>query len=195
MASGEPRTRLVNTFGTLSYIAIILQWLWSLLILFYPLIISGQMTQYLQPQPAVSIPAHTFTFGSFTPIATIIAIAVTIVVLIISTVAIAKLPAQIGRRGAQLSRSASTIILPTLTQHKTVSKRRAIRLSYRIILMIRILCIVIPLIALLWMQPLVAIDSSIIWVIAVWCAGWSLLWLAAQTVTAVIMKLPRELVW
>ena len=192
--ASNTRVHIANVFGTLLYIAIVIQWFWSLLILCYPLIQSGALPPFLM-QSSTEIPHQSYNFGGFTPVVTMIAIIITIVVMAATFVLIAKLPARIGKRGGELTHTASKTIISAMTHKKPLPKQRRIRLSYRVTLLIKLVCIVIPLISLLFSGPITELSPAIIWTIAGWCAAWSVIWFGTQIIAAWVSKIPRDLVW
>ena len=101
--SRSRRLLLVNTFGTLGYLSLLLQWAWTAIILLYPLLQSGAIQRMLTPkQPAKPIEAHPEYYSDAAPFIAAISVIITIAVIVISVVTILGLPKKIGKTGAKI---------------------------------------------------------------------------------------------
>lgn len=181
---------IANVFGTLGYISIIFQWLWTLLIVCYPLIISDHsvLMPNGQPQP-------TTTPDDISPVALVFAITSTVVVMIITVVMLVRLPKQIGQRGAKITHHAAEVIMPVITQKKVVTKKKRAKLSYRIIISLKAAAIILPLFGLLFTPSTVPLESAVIWALGIFCASWSIAYIGIQQVIGLITKTPRHKLW
>lgn len=189
----QPKRLIVaNAFGTLGYISIIFQWLWSFLILVYPVLIA---------QPDFLFPADQPTFVqdntavAASPLVVAIALAATVVIMAITAVVLFRLPKTIGKKGAHITKSAASTVIPVVTHHKKLSKKKRIQLSYQIILGIKLLLIVAPLFALPFAQPIEQIGTEVIWAMALFCATCSTSYFLLQQIIARVTRVDTEKLW
>lgn len=192
MKQQPKRLIAANTLGTLGYISIIFQWLWSFLILVYPVLIA---------QPDFLFPADRPTFIqddtsiAASPLVVAIALAATVVIMAIAAVVLFRLPKTIGKKGAHITKSAASTVIPAVTHHKKLSKKKRIQLSYQIILGIKLLLIITPLVALPFAQPIQQIDTEVIWAMALFCATCSSAYFLLQQLIARITRVDVEKLW
>lgn len=182
--------KAANLFGTLGYIAIIFQWLWALLIICYPFIISDHsfFTPNGQPQPAT-------TPSALSPIAVVVAIIATVAVMCITVVVLVRLPKQIGRQGAKITHHAAEIVMPVITKHRVVPKKKRVTLSYRVILLFKALAIGLPLFCLSFAPSGTPLEPAVMWALGIFCASWSVAYVGLQQLIALAAKLPRDKLW
>lgn len=192
----KPTTRYVavaNLFGTLGYLSVLLQWSWAGLLLIYPLLVA--QPEFLFPKPSPVQPEVMDPMPALTPLMVIIAAAVTIVILIITAITLVQLPKRIGKRGAALTHSAARSALPVLTHHKKITKKERQRLSYRLILLLKLGTVIIPIVAIIFIAPIDHITPIVIWTIMLFCAAWSLTYFAIQQVIAKLARLDTDMLW
>lgn len=182
-----------NVFGTLGYFSVLLQWTWTLLLLCYPLLTADH--SFLLPNtPAEPFhPANDAVTSS--PITAVVAIAVTAFVLVTTVIVIARLPKQIGKRGAKLTHQTADTIIPIVTKHKPLPQKKRRMLSYRIILVAKVIFIILPIIGLIWVQPPYPLTSAVVWAIGLYCAGWSGVYFAVQQAIGFFAKIDTRQLW
>lgn len=186
------RLIFANSFGTLGYISTVFQWLWSFLVLSYPLL--SAKPDFLFLPPAQSPPPETVGIEA-SPFMIVIAVAATIVILAITVVVILHLPKTIGKKSATFTHTTAKTILPVITHHKKVTKKKRIELSYRIIIGIKLFLITLPLLALPFAQHISTISTDVIWAVAVFCASCSIVYFAVQQLVAHVTRLDKEKIW
>lgn len=193
MKQPSKRTLVVNTFGTLGYISVIFQWVWSLLLLAYPLITASPDLFLQQHTPKNTTPLE--IAPAFSPLLTVIAIATTVLILIATTIVVARLPKTVGQGASRLTKTTAKSILPAVARHKKISKKERQRLSYRIILVLKAILVGVPLVVLLFARPIEQLDSSVMWAIALFAAACSLAYFCTQQIVAYFGKIPRADIW
>ncbi len=193
MERTQKRIIIANTFGSFGYISILFQWLWSFLILAYPLLSSRPDFLFLPPtQPTLT---HDMTPTPVSPFLVVIAIAATIAILGVTLATVASLPKNIGKKGAELTRHTTAAMLPAVTHHKKLTKKKRIQLSYRIVLTIKLMLVTLPLIVLLFGQSLENIAAEVVWAMAIFCALCSLIYFALQQLLARFLYINVEKLW
>lgn len=186
------RAQFVNTFGTLGYISLVVQWAWSLLLLFYPQIETGD--SFLLPDHTTSTPVHSFSLAP-TPLITGIAILITLLVIIASIIMIIRLPKAIGQRGQKITQTAASAMVPIVTNHAPLPEKKKRELSYRIATILKCLFLMIPLVLVLFASETVPLDGALILVIAGFTAACSALWFALQYGLSLLLHVPTRLLW
>lgn len=182
-----------NVFGTLGYLSVLLQWTWTLLLLCYPFLMADH--SFLLPD-APAEPFHpTNDAVTSSPITAVVAIAVTAFVLVTTVIVIARLPKQIGKRGAKLTHQTADTIIPIVTKHKPLPQKKRRVLSYRIILVAKIVFIILPVIGLIWVRPPSPLTNAVVWAIGLYCASWSIVYFAAQQAIGFFAKIDTRQLW
>ena len=193
MERTQKRLVIANTFGSFGYISVLFQWLWTFLILAYPLLSSRPDFLFFPPsEPTFT---HNMTPAPASPFLVVIAIAATIAILGITIVAVVRLPKNVGKKGATLTRNATAAVLPAITHHKKLTKKKRVRLSYRIMLTIKLLLVTLPLVALLFGQSLEKIAPEVVWAMAFFCAACSISYFLVQQLLARFMRINSEKLW
>lgn len=182
-----------NVFGTLGYLSVLLQWTWTLLLLCYPLI-TADHSFFLPDTPTE--PFHpTNTAVTSSPITAVIAIAVTAFILVATVIVIARLPKQIGKRGAQITHQTADSLIPIVTKHKPLPQKKRRALSYRIILIAKATAILLPIVGLIWTESPYPLTDAIVWTIGIYCAAWSVAYFAVQQVIGLLGKIDTRQLW
>lgn len=188
------RTRaltVANVFGTLGYISIIFQWLWALLILCYPLIMSDH--SILMPNGHVQAPQS--SAATVSPIALIFAVGTTLIVMVVTVIMLIRLPKKIGQQGARITHHTANVLIPVITKKKSLPKKKRAKLSYRIILASKATLITLPLLALFYAPIGVPLESAVIWALGIFCASWSIAYVGLQQLIALAAKSPCDKLW
>lgn len=182
-----------NVFGTLGYLSVLLQWTWTLLLLCYPLI-TADHSFFLPDTPTE--PFHpTNTAVTSSPITAVIAIAVTAFILVATVIVIARLPKQIGKRGAQITHQTADSLIPIVTKHKPLPQKKRRALSYRIILIAKATAILLPIVGLIWTESPYPLTDAIVWTIGIYCAAWSVAYFAVQQAIGLLGKIDTRQLW
>lgn len=184
------RLHLANTLGVFGYMSCITQWAWTGIVLLPALAASGFL-QFLLPQESTNdMPVITFEAS---PTVVAIVLILTAAVIAASVVAILRLPRDIGKAGKRVTHEPATAVLPTITHHKKLSKKKKLELTYRIVQVIKLLLVVLPFIGLL-LTFFVTVDIAhqLIFIVGGFCAVISLLWFGLQTTLAYWWRLPTD---
>ena len=190
----HPRATLAtNIIGTLGYFSVLLQWAWTILILCYPLLVDDNSI-LLPPKPIH--PIHTQAAPlSNSPIMAIVALIATAFILALTVIVLAKLPKKIGQQGARVTHHAADAVIPLIIAHKALPKKKYLKLSYRITLIIKSLLVIIPIIGLFFIPSSVPLDMTIIWYVGIFCACWSVFYFGLQQLIGITAKLPLSKLW
>jgi len=194
MASPTLKTLLLNTLGALAYLFCLLQWLWTVA-LFLPLILKSDfMLQFthppVAPTPVVSQPADISLAG-------IIFVAAVAVVMILLTIYIViKIPAVVGKTGSKLTRKATAVALPLMTQHKALPKKRRLQLTARLLFITKIILCIIPFGILLFIDNKDnGITRDIVIIIGAVTALCSITLFCLQAASAKLLRVDYKQVW
>lgn len=189
----RPSLIAANIAGTLGYFSVLLQWTWTLLILCYPLLTADHSALF-PPHPVQPVHA-TNQVAAPSPIGILAAVIVTAFILTLTIIVLSKLPKAIGKRGAQITHRTANVVIPIMVRHKTLSKAKRKRLSYRIILVLKLLSIVLPVIGLFFTHPIGTLTGSIIWAAGLYCAAWSIFYFAIQLGVGFVSKASSSEIW
>lgn len=187
------KRRFVNLFGALSYLAIILEWMW-LFILYIPLLLKYHVFDWTLPK-ASSTPSEQFHFTFALPsvFTLVIASIVTALVIVITLYILIKIPIEAVKKSHALTTEASEKVVPVLTHHKHISKKQKIELSARIIFYTKLVLIVIAVCTLLPTQFIqTGLPSSIGLFIGIILALFAALTLGLQIILARLLHVPTE---
>lgn len=178
--------QLANVFGTLGYCSILIQWAWSFLILFYPYIISGD--GFFAPNISDQRPDISLNVSS--PILIGVSLFITIVVLILAVITILNLPKNIGKQGSIVTHKVALAITPiVMRQHKPLPEKVRKKISFRLIILIKIFLILIPIVSLVLIEAKHVLPYEIIWIISIFCASWSIFYFLAQYIMVIFYKI------
>ena len=189
----KKRVAVANVAGAFGYMSVMCQWAWSLLLLCYPLIM--ERPSFLLPDTSPPQARTLELSPALSPLATVLAIVVTVGVLALTIVVLARLPKAIGKKAATLTKTAAITALPVLTHHKKITKRQRKKLSHTLILSIKAVALTLPLIALLFVQQNTDIPLVAAWTIGLFCAACSLLYFTVQQTIAILGHVDRERLW
>lgn len=182
-----------SIFGTLGYLSVLFQWAWTLLILCYPLLIADH--SFLLPSQPVH-PADSSPSGLATsPIMVIVAIAATAFILVLTAVVLVRLPKNIGLRGARITHQTAKMVVPLVLKRKPIPKKKQRELSYKVILTVKILLMLLPIVGLLYIPAATPLASPIIWVFGVFCASLSVTYFGIQQLVGLFWKVPLDKLW
>ena len=188
------RISIANAFATLGYISIFFQWTWTLLLFIYPIITENP--ELLLPQHDAASSGGAFEFDSaFAPLATIIAIVVTVAIIALTAVVLVRLPKTVGKKAAEVTRATASTVLPAITRHKKITKKKRERLSYQIVLGIKCILIILPIASLVFVRPIEQLGASAMWVIALFAAICSIFYFIVQQTIALVGKIAHQDIW
>lgn len=187
MTPSRPSSRrlaIANFFGTLGYISLLIQWVWTVLVLAYPYIMSGAFENWLnslQARQSTHIPAANPTdFGVAAPLVTVVVVAVTILIVVFSIVALARLPKNISKTGVKITHSTANAIIPAIAQSQELPKSKRRKLSLQLVATTKFILTILALALLLFAQPIVQLSPRVIWAIGWICFSFTMLYWFAQ---------------
>lgn len=180
-----------NVFGTLGYISVIFQWLWTTVVVAYPILSSD--LSFVMPTPGQ--PAEPGPPAHASPLMFGVAITLTILVFAFVGYTLWKLPKTIGLGGAKVTHKVAETIIPVVSRHKRVPKRKRLQLTGRIRLAIKALIVIIPYISLVFASHIDNLSPAVIWVAGTFCMVMSILYFGVQILISKIGKLPLEEIW
>ena len=190
----HPRATLAtNIVGTLGYFSVLLQWAWTFLILCYPLLVDDNSI-LLPPKPIHPMHTHADSLST-SPIMIIVALVVTAFILALTVIVLVKLPKKVGQQGARVTHQAADAVIPLIVGHKALPKKKQLKLSYRITLIVKTSLIIIPVIGLFFIPSSVPLDITIIWYVGIFRACWSVFYFGLQQLIGIITKLPLSKLW
>ena len=195
MQSSSARLTCVNTFGTLGYLSLVMQWVWCLLIVGYPFISGDHALLFPVDAPRISPQPQAVDFGVFSPVAFVVASAISLLVLVATVVTVARLPRAVGKKGAQTTQAAAHAIIPTLTHHKKLSKTRSIRLTYQVVIGLKLLGTLFALLPLINSSSIPQLSHDIVLTVGGFCAICTSLWFGIQYILARLFRLKRDQIW
>lgn len=194
MVSKSQRSpNLSNFFGSVGYLSIISQWLWTIALLLPLLLKNGSFKQLVLPNKAAptQTPGPVFDENSFIMIA--VAVIVTALVLIVTVVILIKLPLALIRTSKKSVDTVVETIIPTITHHKPVSKEKKAILSVKVRIYIKLFVCIVPITPLIFVgSDAIGLDQAIALLIGAALALGTVFWFTLQYASAKLLKLPLE---
>ena len=196
MSRPSKRLLLVNAFGALFYLAVIMQWLWSL-VAYLPYIITflNGMQTPIEPsaEPVVSTVA---TSGPPSTILLIVGAVVTVAVIGATIWALIKLPSAVGKAGHKMTQQASDYIVPVITNHAPISVQKKQYLTARIMIDIKLAVCIVPIVISAGTYLLAAaIPYEVTMLVAAALGIASLSLLSVQVLTARWLRVRMTAMW
>lgn len=190
MSTKTKRTALANIAGTLGYLSLVLQWMWSLVIFAYP-VISGELDTFLFPKPQEVTPTAVDA-GVFTPVVFVVAAVITLLVLGLTAIVIARLPKTIASAGARITKTAATAAIPLATHHKPATKKQRLKLSFRFVIIIKAALVILPLLLLLVARPIDQLPQQASLAFGSLCAVGSTLYFSLQYAVVFLGRIAKK---
>ena len=187
---------LLNALGFLAYLSCLFQWTLAILP-FLPGVLDSDLFVALTPSPTVpgrmdSAPEQTLPdWLTFFIIA-----GITLIVLVVTVVAITRLPRTVGQGSQKIIRSAAEHVLPVVTHHTKLSKKKRQLLTARIVFNIKLAVLTLPIIILLVVPvPETAVSRQALLLIVGLAAGWSLMLFSVQALLARRSHVSLDKLW
>ena len=193
MTSTPWRYIIVNSFGALGYISVIIQWTWSFITLGQPLITADR--PLFLPQAPIPPVSHAIDFGVFTPFVSLIALFVTVLIIIFTIITIFRLPKTIGEKGSDITHVVATKIVKTTHRRHPLPVKKTIRLSFWIVCLLKVAAICTPFLLIFITPAIQGLTTQLIFAVGVICALFSLFYFVLQLVLALILRLDKKKVW
>lgn len=166
------RNILAKMLLAASYILLVLQWLWVLLIALPPLIKSGAFdglnsptvqTPVIQAQPLAPSPL----------VLTIVGL-ITLIILVVTVIVLIRLPKTIMHTGERVVHQAAEAVIPVLTHHKPLPTKKRRLLSRRVTLAVQLFAVLLPLVISFFLPSFDELTPRIITSIALFLAAISI---------------------
>ena len=193
MKQPSKHTAIANAFGTLGYLSVFFQWVWALLLLLYPFIVDGD--SFLQPSGQTTAAPSVTVGAGFSPLTTLIAVLVVVLLLAATVITLIRLPKTIGKRAGRITHSAAAAMIPALTKRAPITKKERQRLSHVVILGLKLAATILPLFTLVFAQSSSPLNTQAIWLIGTFSAACSLVYFAMQQLIAYLARIPRRELW
>lgn len=199
MKSSQTRRRflLANTLGTLGYASCFIQWLWLVVTLLAPLLMSDAVQPFIlpdkNPQPVTDPGA-----GAALPEwAQLIIMAVAVIFACgVCLYALWVLPRTVGKAGNTITRTATATTLKQVQRRHPLSARQKTRLIDRISWTTKLVLVITPVVFLaIPVDPILGLDHTIAVIAGLFFASWSVWWFSWQFIVVRLMKLPTHKVW
>lgn len=189
------KLHIANIFGTLGYVSVMFQWLWMLVVLATP-ILSNDFAAPLFLPSENSTPVQPIATEIPGPLAMIFMVLAVVFAISVSVYAVVAVPRTIGRSGQKVTKVSAQVVLPRITHHRKISKKRQKTLLERITWSIKLVVITIPVIALLLPVPAeLGLERDVVVGFGLYCAVVSLLWFGLQFIFARLARLPNDRLW
>ena len=140
-------------FEMVSYVFVLFQWLWFGMIL-APLFKDSSILDLFLPN-GTALPETTTIQQTPSPFLVAVAIVVTIIMIVVSIVALWRLPKSILKGGDAVTHNISEVIVPIATHHKKLPKKKKQLLTNRTIVLVRFIFIALPFIGVV-LSPSIA---------------------------------------
>lgn len=183
---------MVNTFGALTYIAILFQWLWASIILLHPLLVENSN---LLGNNTSSTNTTIEIAPELTPLTTSIAIVVTIVVLVAIVIIAIKIPKRFSKNASHATHQAVNLILPKIAKTQKLNKKKKLKLSYTLTVLMKLIAVWIPLVAILFAPAIEGLPFFVISTLTLLFAGFSSLYIVIQVLLVKFLKPDLKKVW
>jgi hypothetical protein len=186
-------SRPSNFFGGIGYISIISQWLWTIALVLPSILENESLKNLLLPQHTEATQTPVAVFDENSLLMIIVAAVVTLVVLVVTIIIVIRLPFALVRTSQKTVTHTVETLIPTITHHKPVSKKKRAMLSTRLRVYIKVALCLVPAIPLLFVNTaMIGLDSSIALLIGTILAIGSTIWFLLQYGVAKMLKIPFE---
>lgn len=188
---------LLNALGFLAYLSCLFQWAF-VIIPFLPGVIDSDVFQTFVPSgtPGASVEIQPIQSPLPNWLAPVIVGGITLIVMVVTVITLARLPRAVGKTGQKLTRTAAEHVVPVVTHHAKLPEKKRRALTARIVFDIKLAVVALPVIILLIVPiPETAIPSQAITFVVALAAGWSLLLFCLQVVFARALKVPLDRLW
>jgi len=189
------RQRIVNTIGAFGYLSLILQWTWSLVTLGAPLVTSQSFQSMFLPHQS-NAPVDRLAINVPEPLGVVFSIVAVIFAVGITIYAIYAVPRGIGRSAHKATQTSAAMIIPHITHHRRISKKRQKRLVERITWTMKFTVALVPL-ALLVIPTTanLALNHSVVAAVGIYLGIWSLGWFGSQYLLTRIWNIDARDAW
>lgn len=150
---------LHRAFRSTSYVFSVLLWLWLTLLLMPVLIDSGIMEVLIPDSQQPPVVQNSPELPKEMLVA--IGVAVTVIMLVLTVVAIVRMPRDVARSGSKVTHVTTEKIVPVLLHKQKLSQKKKREYSARVLAYVRLGFIVVPMVAILFAPPMKDVDPAI----------------------------------
>lgn len=189
------KTLLVNTFGTLGYLACVILWAWAGVVYLPMLLENEQVESFLLPTPHESATTAVSSFEMPTAV-TFMAIIVAVLIMIVTVVVLIRIPISVARTGKIVTTKAADSALPIITKGRPLPKKEKKHLTVQLIKLIKLLLVIVP-VAISSFGMLIAppLEIEIVMLVSSATALIALFWFGLQYIAARLLEVDlRQLV-
>ena len=180
-------TRIVRLLAVVSYMFCALQWFWLGILVLGFFAQNGMLDTLNQHEPvAAPVPTH----EPASPVALAIGGIVTVAMIIITVVVLIRLPKAIAKTSQVVTERATETILPVVSHHKKLPKKKKLQLSAKLTFYIRLALIALPFLLLLALPQNESIKPQLVIFVGGFLAITTLTLLAVESVFA--LALPKK---
>lgn len=161
---------LLRGFG---YFAMVLGWLWLVVIALPPLIDSGVFDTLLPDTETIEESKRPPVPAALSPVAGIAVSIVTVIMLLLTFVTLWKLPKTVTKTGDKVVMKSVQTVLPMIQHHKPMPKRRKQLLSQRLAYFIQLGLSILPVAIVYTLPPIRDVSKEVVIVVGAGlaCAG------------------------
>lgn len=191
---------VLNTLGSLGYVACVLQWFW-VSIIFLPSLINSPLFQTFSPtdttiSPPLEQPVNPPSSGDIPFIVTAIALVVGVLIVIGAIyVILVKFPRSVAKTGETVTHTTAAVISPVIIRHTHLPAKQRRVIPITIIIVMKLLLVFVPLCLLFFARELtLAMSFELIMVIGVVLFSWSFVLFALQFVLSQLLRVNYKIV-
>lgn len=137
------KTLLVNTFGMFGYLFCLASWAWTGILYIPMLLANKQIEDFLLPAPSQD-PVTPMSSEPISPIMVFFALAVTVIVILLTIIALLRAPITIAKTGKTVTTKAADSVVPLVTHGKQLPPAEKRRLTALLVKIVKLLLVVLP---------------------------------------------------
>jgi hypothetical protein len=188
---------VANFFGAFGYLSCFLQWIWTIMLYFS---FVSTLVLFLRPVANTHVTRSSNVISpSLSMPMMILAIVITIFVVALTVYIIAKMPSTIAKTSKKVVHETAECITPLILniQHKKDTEKNHIKLTPRLIMILKIILVTIPVVLALISQFIERqmIEFRIAIYVSLWLAGFSLLFFTFQYLIAKLLSVKKQNIW
>lgn len=186
--------KLANVFGVFGYFSLFLEWLWMLALLLYPY---AKSVNFMLPKgaaPHTAMPPAPL-FSPNTTMSLIIGGIVVLACLVIMIYGFYTMPRVLAKAGSQTTRAFARAIVPAVVHHKKVGKKRERRITYVVIICLKVAAAVLPLIAFAVTPEFPALSKPIVGTVTLFFSSWAIIDFIIQHTIIKLTHTDTNLAW
>ena len=195
MAKAKTTTKIANIFGSFGYLSVIIQWLLFVAIIIFPLLQSSGVKRIFLPQQS-SMPSTQTIITLPAGVQIALGVAAVVFCILVVIYAIYAIPRRIGRVGQKLTQTSAATTINRLGHTKRLSEEEKAQITFSITWSIKILLTLLPLaLLLLPLDNSIGLTRSMVMIIGLIAAGFSLFWFCLQFLAVTLSHTPAKNIW